>query len=89
MACCFDDIQFPPPWLCFKQLYMMLTLLIDDPNTSGNYINVYLRLVIDKLKMLSDHGVPMYSVARIEMFQIHAILLWTINDFLAYANLLG
>ncbi|KAH7838171.1 hypothetical protein Vadar_022881 [Vaccinium darrowii] len=35
-----------PPWLCMKQPYMMLSLLIDGPSSPGNNIDVYLRLVV-------------------------------------------
>ncbi|GJR03576.1 reverse transcriptase domain-containing protein [Tanacetum coccineum] len=41
-----------PPWLCMKESSFMLTLLIPGPKSSGKDINVYLRPLIDDLKVL-------------------------------------
>ena len=41
-----------PPWLCFKQKYIMLCLLIQGPRQPGNDIDVFLELVIDDLEIL-------------------------------------
>ncbi|KAH7850737.1 hypothetical protein Vadar_002263 [Vaccinium darrowii] len=78
-----------PPWLCMKQPYMMLSLLIDGPSSPGNNIDVYLRLVVDELKELWEVGVQTYDAASGQMFQMRAALLWTINDFPALAMLSG
>ncbi|XP_028105558.1 uncharacterized protein LOC114304604 [Camellia sinensis] len=78
-----------PPWLCMKQPHMMMTLLIDGPSSPGNNIDVYLRLVVDELKELWENGVDTYDAETNQMFRMHAVLLWTINDFLAYAILSG
>ncbi|XP_028115026.1 uncharacterized protein LOC114312932 [Camellia sinensis] len=78
-----------PPWLCMKQPHMMMTLLIDGPSSPGNNIGVYLRLVVDELKELWENGVDTYDVETNQMFRMHAVLLWTINDFPAYAILFG
>ncbi|KAH7835951.1 hypothetical protein Vadar_031397 [Vaccinium darrowii] len=78
-----------PPWLCMKQPYMMLTLLIDGPKSPGNNIDVYLRLIVDELKELWNVGVDTYDALGNEMFKMRALLLWTINDFPALAMLSG
>ncbi|XP_028053479.1 uncharacterized protein LOC114257860 [Camellia sinensis] len=78
-----------PPWLCMKQPHMMMTLLIDGPSSPGNNIDVYLRLVMDELKELWENGVDTYDAETNQMFRMHAVLLWTINDFPAYAILSG
>lgn len=78
-----------PPWLCMKQPHMMMTLLIDGPSSPGNNIDVYLRLVVDELKELWENGVDTYDAETNQMFRMHAVLLWTINDFPAYAILSG
>nr|GEX59970.1 hypothetical protein [Tanacetum cinerariifolium] len=39
-----------PPWLCMKENSFMLTLLIPGPKSSGKYIDVYLRPLIEDLK---------------------------------------
>ncbi|XP_061999903.1 uncharacterized protein LOC133717210 [Rosa rugosa] len=78
-----------PPWLCMKKSYMMLSLLIPGPKSPGNDIDVYLQPLIDELKMLWAEGVPTYDAFKKEVFQMRAALLWTINDFPAYAMLSG
>ena len=39
-----------PLWLCTKDPYKMLILLIPDPNAPGKDIDVFLRPFIDELK---------------------------------------
>jgi hypothetical protein len=41
-----------PPWLCKKQKYMMLTILVSGPKQPGDRIDVYLRPQVDDLKIL-------------------------------------
>ncbi|GJZ52249.1 hypothetical protein Tco_0606764 [Tanacetum coccineum] len=41
-----------PPWLCIKESSFMLTLLIPGPKSLGKDIDVYLRPLIDDLKVL-------------------------------------
>ncbi|XP_058217100.1 uncharacterized protein LOC131327994 [Rhododendron vialii] len=77
-----------PPWLCMKQPYMMLTLLIDGPTSPGNNIDVYLRLIVDEME-LWDIGVNTYDAFGNEMFKMRALMLWTINDLPALAMLSG
>ncbi|NAW44972.1 hypothetical protein FGF76_23525, partial [Salmonella sp. gx-f4] len=50
--------------------------------------DIYLQPLIEKLKQLWA-GVETYDVLKKENFNLRAALLWTINDFLAYANLSG
>ncbi|XP_028071761.1 uncharacterized protein LOC114274092 [Camellia sinensis] len=75
-----------PPWLCMKQPHMMMTLLINGPFSPGNNIDVYLRLVVDELKELWENSVDTYDAETNQMFRMHAVLLWTINDFPAYLS---
>ncbi|GJS48091.1 hypothetical protein Tco_0598212 [Tanacetum coccineum] len=42
-----------PPWLCMKESSFMLTLLIPGPKSSGKDIDVYLRPLIDDLKVMA------------------------------------
>ncbi|XP_026437833.1 uncharacterized protein LOC113336056 [Papaver somniferum] len=77
------------PWRCMKEPFIFLTLLIPGPNTPENDIDVYLRLLIDELKELWEIGVQTFDADSKEVFQLHAALLWTINDFPAYGNLSG
>ncbi|KAF5468951.1 hypothetical protein F2P56_013059 [Juglans regia] len=78
-----------PPWSCMKDPYHMLTLLIPGPKAPGNDIDVYLRPLIDELKELWENGVDTYDASEKSWFRLHAALLWSINDFPAYANLSG
>ncbi|XP_042959909.1 uncharacterized protein LOC122294953 [Carya illinoinensis] len=78
-----------PPWLCMKDPYLILSLLIPGPKASGNDIDVYLQPLVNDLKELWEDGIDTYDASKRENFQLHAALLWTINDFPAYANLSG
>ncbi|RVW19147.1 hypothetical protein CK203_095156 [Vitis vinifera] len=68
---------------------LRLAISADGPRQPGNDIDVYLAPLLDDLKMLWDVGVECYDVHQQEVFTLRAILLWTINDFLAYGNLSG
>lgn len=78
-----------PPWLCMKQPYLFLSLLIPGPKGPGNNIDVYLQPLVDELKMLWTEGIQTYDAFKKETFTMRAALLWTINDFPAYAMLSG
>ncbi|XP_040994342.1 uncharacterized protein LOC121240884 [Juglans microcarpa x Juglans regia] len=78
-----------PPWSCMKDPYLMMSLLIPGPKALGNDIDVFLRPLIDELTELWEEGIRTYDSYKRESFQLRATLLWTINDFPAYANLSG
>ncbi|XP_043807679.1 uncharacterized protein LOC122722088 [Manihot esculenta] len=78
-----------PHWLCMKQPYCMLSLLIPGPKAPGNDIDVYLQPLVEELQELWYYRVDTYDAARKENFCLRAAILWTINDFSAYANLSG
>jgi hypothetical protein len=46
-----------PPWLCLKQPFWMMPMLIPGPKSPGNNIDVYLQPLIDELKDLWVKGV--------------------------------
>ncbi|XP_042972777.1 uncharacterized protein LOC122304580 [Carya illinoinensis] len=69
--------------------FFITSLLIPGPRSPGNEIDVYLQHLIDELIDLWDNGVGTYDTKANETFQLHATLLWTINDFPAYGNLSG
>ncbi|KAG8482728.1 hypothetical protein CXB51_024209 [Gossypium anomalum] len=77
-----------PPWICMKQSSFILSMIIPGEKGPGNDIDIYLQPLIEELKQLWS-GVETYDVLRKENFNLRVILLWTINDFLAYANLSG
>ncbi|XP_049382842.1 uncharacterized protein LOC125847219 [Solanum stenotomum] len=79
----------PPPWMCMKSEYCILSLIIPGPRSPGNDIDIYLQPLIDELKLLWDYGVETYDASRNQTFQMRAALMWIINDFSAYAMLSG
>jgi len=89
---CWPVILIPynlPPWLCLKQSYWMLSMMIPGARSPGVSIDVYLQPLIDELKVLWEEGVKAWDAKERKYFDLHAILLWTINDFPAYAMLSG
>ncbi|XP_040367423.1 uncharacterized protein LOC112178107 [Rosa chinensis] len=78
-----------PPMMCMKQPFIFLSVLIDGPKAPGDKIDVYMQPLIEELKELYEDGVETFDAFSNEMFKMHAALLWTINDFPAYANLSG
>lgn len=78
-----------PPCRCMKKEFSITTLLILGNKAHGREINVYLRPLIDELKELWENGVPTYDKAINSVFNLRAALMWSINDFPAYANLLS
>ena len=72
-----------------KDPFFLLSLLIPRPKAPGNDIDIFLQPLINDLKELWDVGVRTYDASVGEDFQLHASLLWTINDFSAYGNLSG
>ncbi|XP_050386122.1 uncharacterized protein LOC126802526 [Argentina anserina] len=78
-----------PPLMCMKQPFIYLSVLIDGPKGPGDNIDVYMQPLIEELKELYEDGVETFDSFSNEMFQLRAALLWTINDFPAYANLSG
>ncbi|WVZ84272.1 hypothetical protein U9M48_031322 [Paspalum notatum var. saurae] len=77
------------PWLCLKQPFWMMSMLILGPKSPGNNIDVYLEPLIDELKQLWTVGVEAWDAKAKTNFTLRAILLWTINDFPAYGMLSG
>ena len=89
---CWPVILIPynlPPWLCLKQSYWMLSMMIPGARSPGVSIDVYLQPLIDELKVLWEEGVKAWDAKERKDFDLHAILLWTINDFPTYAMLSG
>nr|GEU44548.1 hypothetical protein [Tanacetum cinerariifolium] len=77
-------------WLCMKESSFMLTLLIPGPKSPGKDIDVYLRPLIDDLKVLwALKGVETIDVSTCQKFNMRAMVLWTINDFLPQSSFSG
>ncbi|GKE92963.1 zinc finger, PHD-type containing protein [Tanacetum coccineum] len=68
----------------------ILTLLIHGPKSPSKDIDVYLRPLIDDLKVLWPlKGVETIDVTTGQKFNMRAMVLWTINDFPARSSLSG
>lgn len=78
-----------PPWMCMKEAYMFLSIIVPGPNNPKQKIDVFLQPLIAELKQLWDVGVLTYDVAKKQNFTMRAALMWTINDFPAYSMLSG
>lgn len=89
---CWPVILIPynlPPWLCLKQPYWLMSMIIPGKMSPGNNIDVHLQPLIDELKDLWYVGADTYDATTKKNFQMYAALMWTINDFPAYAMLSG
>ncbi|XP_039133312.1 uncharacterized protein LOC120270384 [Dioscorea cayenensis subsp. rotundata] len=77
-----------PPWKGMKQSSFLLSMIIPGVNGPGNDIDIYLQPLI---KESSNYGLVfghmMHQGKR--NFNLRAALMWTINDFPAYAILSG
>ncbi|GJY77675.1 RNA-directed DNA polymerase, eukaryota [Tanacetum coccineum] len=79
-----------PPWLCMKESSFMLTLLIPILKSPGKDIDVYLRPLINDLKdFWAKPCVENIDVATCQKFNMRAMVLWTINNFLLEVVYLG
>ncbi|XP_042459537.1 uncharacterized protein LOC122043125 [Zingiber officinale] len=77
-----------PPWKCMKSENMMLSLLIPGPTSLGKDMDVFLQPLIEELKQLWE-GVNTRDTVTNDIFLMRAAVLWTINDYPAYALMLG
>jgi hypothetical protein len=51
-----------PPWLCMKQKFIMMPVLIQGPKQPGNNIDVYIKPLVDELVQLwAKPGVPVWD----------------------------
>ncbi|XP_060966207.1 uncharacterized protein LOC133034815 [Cannabis sativa] len=78
-----------PPWKCMSSESLLLTLLIPGPSSPGKDIDVFMRPLIDELKQLWETGVETRDAYNGTVFSMRAAVLWTINDFPAYALMSG
>jgi hypothetical protein len=78
-----------PPWMCMKQQYFILSMIIPGPTAPGMNIDVYLQPLISELQELWNVGVRTYDISMKKSFVMRTTLMWTINDFPAYAYLSG
>ncbi|XP_060182337.1 uncharacterized protein LOC132612000 [Lycium barbarum] len=78
-----------PPWMCMKDDYMFLSVIIPGPKNPKQKVDVFLQPLIHELKELWEEGVQTYDVSSKNNFQMKVALMWTISDFPAYSMLSG
>jgi hypothetical protein len=79
-----------PPWLCMKQKFIMMPVLMWGLKQPDNDIDVYLRPLVDELLLLwNNAGVRVWDEYKQEHFNLWALLFVTINDWLTLSNLSG
>ena len=69
------------PCLCMKDSYFMLTLLILGPQAPGKDMDIFFRLLIDKLKELWVSRVEACDAVDNSIFTMRVAFLWNVNDF--------
>ena len=77
------------PWLCMKQKFIILSVLIQGPKQPDNKIDMYLRPLVEELLQLWNGGVCAWDEHKQEEFDLKVLLFVTINDWHALSNLLG
>ena len=77
------------PTTCMDSSNFILTMLIPGPKSPGDAIDIFLQPLIEELIQLWHTGVRTFDAHTSQYFNMRAALLWTINDFPAYANLSG
>ncbi|XP_071912427.1 uncharacterized protein [Coffea arabica] len=55
-----------PLWMCMKQPYFMLSLLIPGPSSFGNNIDIYLQPLVKELTELWDFSIQTYDASQKE-----------------------
>jgi hypothetical protein len=72
-----------------KRKYIMMLIIIQGPKQRGNDIDVYLRPLVEDLKLLWKKGVPVWDEDKQEEFNLRVLLFVTINDWPTLNNLSG
>ena len=72
------------PSMCIRLEFIFLSTVIVGPNSPGQNINVYLRLLIDGIKHLWSSRALTYDVSKKHNFFMKTALIWIFNDFPAY-----
>ncbi|XP_074373932.1 uncharacterized protein LOC141714303 [Apium graveolens] len=82
-------VYYLPSSMCMKKPYMFMTDIVPGPNSIGKDINVCLRPLIDKLKILWNTGVKTYDQSLKQNFTMRAANMWTISDYPAMSMISG
>jgi hypothetical protein len=64
-----------PPWFCNKRKYIMMSILISDPHHPSNCIGVYLRQLVDDLKLFLPPGIKVLDAYKRKTFTLRGMFL--------------
>jgi hypothetical protein len=82
-----------PLWMATKRFFMLLKLLIPSKDqVKSENIDVYLQPFIDELQELWQLGVPTWDLSKQpndQLFNLRAMVIWTIHDYPGYGLFLG
>jgi hypothetical protein len=78
-----------PPWPCQKCRYLLLTYIISGPKQSGNDIDVFLKPLMEDMKIRWEDGVKMMDASLKKEFTLKAIIFVTITDYPSLFSLSG
>ena len=75
-----------PPWMCMKDEYMFLSIIVLGPKNPKGKLDVFLQHLIMELKTLWEVGVCTYDISRKQNFQLTYSMLsgWSTTRKLAY-----
>ena len=76
-----------PPWLCLKESFFILTLLIPGFQAPSKDIDVFLRPLADELKQFWPQGVKTQDAVDNNNFNMHVVLIWITDDFPVHSSL--
>ena len=74
-----------------EKQYIMMSMIIQGPKQHGNDIEIYFQLLVQELRTvwIDMPAVKCYDAYRKEIFDLHAMLLHTIQDMPALGNTSG
>ena len=78
-----------PSGMYMKEHNIFFILVIFGLRYPDRSIDVYLRPLIDELKLLWSDGICTFDVSKKQNFVIKAALMWTISNFSTYEMLSG
>jgi hypothetical protein len=73
-----------PPWLCTKQRYVHMSILIQGPKQPGIDMHLYLKLLKEELATLWETSVRTWDTHKGEYFGLRAMLLTMVQDYPGY-----
>jgi len=70
-----------PPWKIPTKTNYLLSLLIPGPKSPTKDFDVFIRPLVDELKLLWNVGTNCFDAHEEKMFRLFASVIWTVSDF--------